>query len=33
MKEDLHKELHCKKWEMKKGRLIVHTRCNNANNG
>ncbi|KAH9611587.1 hypothetical protein KSS87_023237 [Heliosperma pusillum] len=33
MKEDLHKELHCKKkWELKQGRLIVHTRSNNANN-
>ncbi|KAH9604898.1 hypothetical protein KSS87_010866, partial [Heliosperma pusillum] len=28
-----HKELHCKKWEMKQGRLIVHTRSYNANNG
>ncbi|KAH9614669.1 hypothetical protein KSS87_023278, partial [Heliosperma pusillum] len=33
MKKDSHKELHCKKWEMKQGILIVHTRCNNANNG
>ncbi|KAH9604710.1 hypothetical protein KSS87_015323, partial [Heliosperma pusillum] len=23
-----HKELQCKQWVMKKGRLIVHTRCN-----
>ncbi|KAH9607819.1 hypothetical protein KSS87_001971 [Heliosperma pusillum] len=22
-----------KKWELKQGTLIVHTRCNNANNG
>ncbi|KAH9604531.1 hypothetical protein KSS87_001340 [Heliosperma pusillum] len=33
MKEDLHKELQCKQWVMKQGRLIVHTRCNNANYG
>ncbi|KAH9613233.1 hypothetical protein KSS87_000708 [Heliosperma pusillum] len=33
MKEDSHKELHCKKWETKQGRLIVNTRCKNANNG
>ncbi|KAH9615955.1 hypothetical protein KSS87_010030 [Heliosperma pusillum] len=28
-----HKELQCKQWVMKKGRLIVHTRSYNANNG
>ncbi|KAH9611507.1 hypothetical protein KSS87_013394 [Heliosperma pusillum] len=33
MKEHSHKELHCKKWETKQGRLIVHTRSYNANNG
>ncbi|KAH9602027.1 hypothetical protein KSS87_022690 [Heliosperma pusillum] len=29
----LHKELQCKQWVMKQGRLIVHTRSYNANNG
>ncbi|KAH9603405.1 hypothetical protein KSS87_005220 [Heliosperma pusillum] len=24
MKEDSHKELQCKQWVMKQGRLIVH---------
>ncbi|KAH9615157.1 hypothetical protein KSS87_007994 [Heliosperma pusillum] len=28
-----HKELQCYKWIMKQGRLIVHTRNYNANNG
>ncbi|KAH9602210.1 hypothetical protein KSS87_007894 [Heliosperma pusillum] len=28
-----HKELQCKQWVMKEGRLIVHTRSYNANNG
>ncbi|KAH9615700.1 hypothetical protein KSS87_023891 [Heliosperma pusillum] len=28
-----HKELQCKEWEMKQGRLIVHTRSYNAKNG
>ncbi|KAH9609873.1 hypothetical protein KSS87_011715 [Heliosperma pusillum] len=28
-----HKELRCKQWVMKKGRLIVHRRSYNANNG
>ncbi|KAH9610200.1 hypothetical protein KSS87_021406 [Heliosperma pusillum] len=28
-----HKNLQCKQWEMKQGRLIVHTRSYNANNG
>ncbi|KAH9614288.1 hypothetical protein KSS87_012320 [Heliosperma pusillum] len=28
-----HKELECKQWVMKEGRLIVHTRSYNANNG
>ncbi|KAH9608001.1 hypothetical protein KSS87_008439 [Heliosperma pusillum] len=28
-----HKELQCKQWVMKEGRLIVHTRSHNANNG
>ncbi|KAH9614171.1 hypothetical protein KSS87_012173, partial [Heliosperma pusillum] len=28
-----HKELQCKQWVMKQGRLIVHTRSYNANNG
>ncbi|KAH9602611.1 hypothetical protein KSS87_019944 [Heliosperma pusillum] len=28
-----HKELQCKQWVMKHGRLIVHTRSYNANNG
>ncbi|KAH9610013.1 hypothetical protein KSS87_001529, partial [Heliosperma pusillum] len=27
-----HKELQCKQWVMKQGRLIVHTRSFNANN-
>ncbi|KAH9607870.1 hypothetical protein KSS87_012594 [Heliosperma pusillum] len=27
-----HKELQFKQWVMKQGRLIVHTRSNNANN-
>ncbi|KAH9612368.1 hypothetical protein KSS87_021018 [Heliosperma pusillum] len=27
-----HKELQCKQWVMKQGRLIVHTRSYNANN-
>ncbi|KAH9610106.1 hypothetical protein KSS87_003085, partial [Heliosperma pusillum] len=27
------KELQCKKWVMKQGRLIVHTRSNNATMG
>ncbi|KAH9612336.1 hypothetical protein KSS87_017781, partial [Heliosperma pusillum] len=26
-----HKELQCKQWVMKEGRLIVHTRSYNAN--
>ncbi|KAH9604654.1 hypothetical protein KSS87_015820 [Heliosperma pusillum] len=26
-----HKELQCKQWVMKQGRLIVHTRSYNAN--
>ncbi|KAH9602722.1 hypothetical protein KSS87_019296 [Heliosperma pusillum] len=25
MKEDSDKELHCKQWVIKQGRLIVHT--------
>ncbi|KAH9616312.1 hypothetical protein KSS87_009198 [Heliosperma pusillum] len=28
-----HKELQCKQWVMKQGRLIVHTTIYNANNG
>ncbi|KAH9610018.1 hypothetical protein KSS87_004431 [Heliosperma pusillum] len=28
-----HKELQCKQWVMKQGRLIVHTRSYNASNG
>ncbi|KAH9609872.1 hypothetical protein KSS87_016393 [Heliosperma pusillum] len=28
-----HNELRCKQWVIKKGRLIVHTRSYNANNG
>ncbi|KAH9610015.1 hypothetical protein KSS87_004431 [Heliosperma pusillum] len=28
-----HNELKCKQWVMKKGRLIVHIRSYNANNG
>ncbi|KAH9614355.1 hypothetical protein KSS87_012130 [Heliosperma pusillum] len=28
-----HKELQCKQWVTKQGRLIVHTRSYNANNG
>ncbi|KAH9612872.1 hypothetical protein KSS87_023263 [Heliosperma pusillum] len=28
-----YKELQCKQWVIKQGRLIVHTRCYNANNG
>ncbi|KAH9615120.1 hypothetical protein KSS87_020910 [Heliosperma pusillum] len=28
-----HKELQFKQWVMKQGRLIVHTRSYNANNG
>ncbi|KAH9609916.1 hypothetical protein KSS87_012999 [Heliosperma pusillum] len=28
-----HKGLQCKQWVMKQGRLIVHTRSYNANNG
>ncbi|KAH9614609.1 hypothetical protein KSS87_010758 [Heliosperma pusillum] len=28
-----HKELKCKQWVMKQGRLIVHRRSYNANNG
>ncbi|KAH9613923.1 hypothetical protein KSS87_019077 [Heliosperma pusillum] len=28
-----HKELKCKQWVMKQGRLIVHTMRYNANNG
>ncbi|KAH9609807.1 hypothetical protein KSS87_015860 [Heliosperma pusillum] len=28
-----HKELQCNKWVMKQGRLILHTRSYNANNG
>ncbi|KAH9612253.1 hypothetical protein KSS87_009182 [Heliosperma pusillum] len=28
-----HKELQCKQWVMKQGRLIVSTRSYNANNG
>ncbi|KAH9612351.1 hypothetical protein KSS87_007414 [Heliosperma pusillum] len=28
-----HKELQCKQWVMKQGRLIVHKRSNNGNNG
>ncbi|KAH9611202.1 hypothetical protein KSS87_021805 [Heliosperma pusillum] len=28
-----HKELQCKQWVMKQGRLIVHTTSCNANNG
>ncbi|KAH9608452.1 hypothetical protein KSS87_009643 [Heliosperma pusillum] len=28
-----HKELQCNKWAMKQGRVIVHTRSYNANNG
>ncbi|KAH9602218.1 hypothetical protein KSS87_007899, partial [Heliosperma pusillum] len=27
----LHNELQCKRWVMKQGRLIVHTRSYNAN--
>ncbi|KAH9607601.1 hypothetical protein KSS87_007976 [Heliosperma pusillum] len=33
MKEDSHMELQCKHWIIKQGRLIVHTRCYNANDG
>ncbi|KAH9612353.1 hypothetical protein KSS87_007414 [Heliosperma pusillum] len=29
----LHKELQCNQWVMKQGRLIVHKRSNNGNNG
>ncbi|KAH9620095.1 hypothetical protein KSS87_023096 [Heliosperma pusillum] len=28
-----HKELQCKQWVMKQGRIIVHTRSYNVNNG
>ncbi|KAH9602372.1 hypothetical protein KSS87_020166, partial [Heliosperma pusillum] len=28
-----HKELQCKQWVMKQGRLIVHTRSYNATMG
>ncbi|KAH9612823.1 hypothetical protein KSS87_001668 [Heliosperma pusillum] len=28
-----HKKLQCKQWVIKQGRLIVHTRSYNANNG
>ncbi|KAH9621740.1 hypothetical protein KSS87_013141 [Heliosperma pusillum] len=28
-----HNELQCKQWVMKEGRVIVHTRSYNANNG
>ncbi|KAH9614413.1 hypothetical protein KSS87_022772 [Heliosperma pusillum] len=28
-----HKELQCKQWVMKQGRLILHTRSYNSNNG
>ncbi|KAH9609260.1 hypothetical protein KSS87_016424 [Heliosperma pusillum] len=28
-----HKELQCKQWVIKKGRLMVHSRSYNANNG
>ncbi|KAH9614290.1 hypothetical protein KSS87_012320 [Heliosperma pusillum] len=28
-----HKELQCKQWVMKEGRLIIHTRSYNSNNG
>ncbi|KAH9612482.1 hypothetical protein KSS87_000834 [Heliosperma pusillum] len=28
-----HKELQCKQWVIKQGRLIVNTRSYNANNG
>ncbi|KAH9603296.1 hypothetical protein KSS87_001713 [Heliosperma pusillum] len=33
MKEESHKDLQCKQWVIKQGRLIVHTRSYNANNG
>ncbi|KAH9612617.1 hypothetical protein KSS87_012109 [Heliosperma pusillum] len=33
MKEDSHKDLQCKQWVIKQGRLILHTRSYNANNG
>ncbi|KAH9602661.1 hypothetical protein KSS87_011314 [Heliosperma pusillum] len=33
MKEDLHKDLQCKQWVINQGRLIVHARSYNANNG
>ncbi|KAH9613138.1 hypothetical protein KSS87_001568 [Heliosperma pusillum] len=33
MKEDSHKELQCKQWVIKQGRLIVLSRSYNANNG
>ncbi|KAH9604706.1 hypothetical protein KSS87_015323 [Heliosperma pusillum] len=28
-----YNEIQCKQWVMKQGRIIVHTRCYNANNG
>ncbi|KAH9602608.1 hypothetical protein KSS87_019943 [Heliosperma pusillum] len=28
-----HKELQCKEWVIKQGRLMVHSRSYNANNG
>ncbi|KAH9604474.1 hypothetical protein KSS87_007687, partial [Heliosperma pusillum] len=33
MKEESHKDLQYKQWLIKQGRLIVHTRSYNANNG
>ncbi|KAH9614915.1 hypothetical protein KSS87_002115 [Heliosperma pusillum] len=33
MNEDSHMEFQCKHWVMKQGRLIIHTRSYNANNG
>ncbi|KAH9612951.1 hypothetical protein KSS87_019142 [Heliosperma pusillum] len=31
--KELHKELQCKQWVIKQGRLMVHSRSYNANNG
>ncbi|KAH9610179.1 hypothetical protein KSS87_020867 [Heliosperma pusillum] len=33
MKEDSHKDIQCKQWKIKQGRLMVHSRSYNANNG
>ncbi|KAH9610744.1 hypothetical protein KSS87_016851, partial [Heliosperma pusillum] len=33
MKEDSHKDLQCKQWLLKQGRLIVHTRSYNPTLG